>query len=337
MDIRPTLIPCLAASLLSACDGSLSVPDGDLLDAGLGASAPIDLAGGPVTVAWPRPPQIVREARVTGPEDATAAVQSGTRVVVAVSLDRLEVAASDVEVVVEPGVRIGVLRIAHRLSRVVVRGGRFGAIEVDIPGTFYPEERWDPSWRTTDLLVDGVEVDAADTAFLLRGGVRMAVIRSRAHAARYGVWLGDTADFESEDIVIAGNDLRVDGAEPTVRLVHVRRAAVVGNRLENPDKHNYRVHGRSSDHWAARNVLVGGGVMIGTLPTDLWAIERASFDDNTLHHDLPSLLELDPRSLALTLRRNHVYTDVWDCFLCVPAQPTWVVEDNVREPFRPAP
>jgi hypothetical protein len=78
-------------------------------------------------------------------------------------------------------------------------------------------------------------------------------------------------------------------------------------------------------------------MMLGTLPTDAWPIERVTVEGNTLHHDLPSLLELDARLDALTLRGNRAYTDVWDCFLCVPAQPSWVVEDNVREPYRAPP
>jgi hypothetical protein len=165
----------------------------------------------------------------------------------------------------------------------------------------------------------------------------MAVTNSRAHAVRYGVWLGDTADFGSEDIIVAGNHIRVDGPEATVRFVHVARSAVVGNRLENTEKHNYRTHGRSRESWAARNVLVGTGMMLGTLPSDSWAIERQWIESNTLHHTVPSLLELDARLLELVMRDNHTYTDVWDCFVCVPVQPTWVIENNVVEAYRPPP
>ena len=57
---------------------------------------------------------------------------------------------------------------------------------------------------TTDVLIDGVEADADDTAFLLRAGVRIAVTNCRAKAERYSVWLGDSDDFESEDVILAG-------------------------------------------------------------------------------------------------------------------------------------
>jgi hypothetical protein len=154
---------------------------------------------------------------------------------------------------------------------------------------------------------------------------------------RYGLWPGDTDVFGSEDVIVAGNDVRVDGPEATIRLVHVTRSAVVGNRLANPSKHNYRVHGRSSDNRAARNLLVGTGMMLGTLPTDEVAIERQWVDGNVLHHDAPSLLELDRRLVGLTMRGNLVYTNVWDCFVCVPTQPSWIVEGNVRQPYRAPP
>ncbi len=354
-------------TLAGGCEGSLRATGG--LDAAVGAAdaptsspddgGPLDAFRppwdggatpdpGPVTyelgaapagleVHWPAPPAIVREVRVTSAAELPGALSSGTRVVLAVSVDMLEIAVSDLELLVEPGVRVGSLQIRNQLSRIRVRGGSFGEIGMQIPGTYYPSLEWHAEWRTTDVLIDAVEVDAADTAFLLRGGVRIAVTNSRAHAVRYGVWFGDTGDFESEDVIIAGNRLESDGPEATIRLVHVRRSAVIGNRLTNSSKHNYRIHGRSSDNWAARNVFVGTGIMIGTLPADEWVIERQWVDDNTLHHDVPSLLELDARISPLVMRNNRVYTNVWDCFVCVAPQPGWVLESNVREPYQPPP
>jgi hypothetical protein len=289
------------------------------------------------SLRWPEPPVITRSVRVTTLAQLGPALTSGTAVTLAVSVDRLEIGASDVALVVEPGVRVGHLFVRNRVSRISVRGGTYGDIEMQLPGTYWPAEEWHREWLPTDVLFDRVDVDAADTAFLLRGGVRIAITNSRAHAARYNVWIGDTADFDSEDIILAGNSLRSDGPEATVRLVHTRRSAVVGNRLTNTLKHNYRIHGRSSDNWAARNVLVGTGMMLGTLPSDLWPIQRQTLEDNVLYHRVPSLLELDPRLSPLVARRNHVYTDVWSCFVCVTPQPGWVLEDNVREPYRTAP
>jgi hypothetical protein len=290
-----------------------------------------------LTLHWPAPPVTTRSVRVTTLAQLASALTAGTTVTVAVSVERLEIASSDIALVVEPGVRIGHLFIHNRLSRISVRGGVYGDIEMQLPGTYWPAEEWHREWMPTDVLFDRVDVDAADTAFLLRGGVRIAITNSRSHAARYNVWIGDTADFESEDIIIAGNSLRSDGPEATIRLVHARRSAVVGNRLTNTLKHNYRIHGRSSDNWAARNVLVGTGMMLGTLPADLWPIERQTLENNTLYHVTPSLLELDPRLSPLVARGNHVYTNVWTCFVCVTPQPSWVLEGNVWEPYRAPP
>lgn len=338
----------------SGCDGQLIGADADAGRAGDEDAwrAPVDAGPipdpGPTTydldalpdglvVHWPAPPVITRDVRVTSASEIEGAITAGTRVTLAVSAALVQIMASDVELVVEDGVRVDELRLARQISRVRVRGGSYGAISIEIPGTYFPSEEWHAEWRTTDVLIDDVDVESSDTAFLLRGGVRIAVTNSRAHAVRYGVWVGDTADFGSEDVIIAGNRIVADGPEATVRLVHVERSAVVGNRLENTAKHNYRIHGRSADNWAARNLLIGTGIMLGTLPSDERPIPRQWVDDNTFHHDVPSLLELDARLVGLTMRDNHVYSDVWDCFVCVEAQPSWVLERNVVEPYQPPP
>ncbi len=290
-----------------------------------------------LAVHWPVAPTITRDVRVTSEAALAAALSAGTRVTLAVSVANLEINASDVELVVEPGVHVDHLLIHNRISRIRVRGGSYGDIVMELPATFWPTEAWHREWLTTDVLIDDVDVNAADTAFMLRGGIRIAVTNSRARAGRYCVWIGDTADFNSEDIIIAGNSLTSAGPEATLRFVHVQRSAVVDNRLSNTFKHNYRIHGRSADNWAARNVFVEAGIMIGTLPADLWPIGRQWVEDNTLHHDLPSLLELDTRTAPLFMRRNHVYSNVWDCLVCGTPQPSWVLEGNEFAPFTPAP
>jgi len=354
---------------IAGCDGQLHGYPGDpdaqgpsspdtgteLVDAGA-APGPGPVPGGPgpmadpgpdtaglgaapdgLEVRWPAPPAITRDVRVASAAELEGALRPGSRVTLAVSVPLLQIVVSDIELVVEDGVRVGELRIARELARIRVRGGSFGTIGIEIPGTYYPSEEWRAEWRTTDVLIDDVDVEAADTAFMLRGGVRVAVTNSRAHAVRYGLWVGDTADFESEDVIVAGNRIVADGPEATIRFVHVRRSAVVGNRLENTSKHNYRVHGRSEENWAARNLMVGTGIMIGTLPADEWAIQRQWVDANVLHHTTPSLLELDARTVGLVMRDNRVYTDVWDCFVCVGPQPSWVLENNVQAPYQPPP
>jgi hypothetical protein len=203
---------------------------------------------------------------------------------------------------------------------------------MQVPGQYYPTEEFHPEWLTSDVLIDRVDVSADDTAFLMRGGIRVAITNSRARAVRYGVWFGDTAFFESADVILAGNEMTCDGPEATVRLVHVRRSATIGNRLSNGAKHNYRVHGRSELNWGARNLMIETGAFLGGLPDD--AIGQQWLEDNTFHHRAPSLLELDPAIPALSLRGNTIYSDVWDCFWCSGAPPDgWVIEENTMMPY----
>jgi hypothetical protein len=299
-----------------------------------------DLGAAPaeVTVAWPAAPSIARDVSATTLAEVNAAASMpGTRVRVSGAIDGLiEIRASDVEVLLEPGASASGVWIANQLARVTLRGGRLGYVEVQLPGTFYPAEEWHREWMTTDLLIDRVEVDAADTAFLIRSGRRVAITNSRAHAVRYGIWFGDSHDFESEDVIIAGNTITCDAPEATVRLVHVIRSATIGNRLANGEKHNYRIHGRSDLNWAARNVLIETGIMLGHLPGD--TVGRQYFDDNTFYQRAPSMFEVDVTIPMIAAHRNRAYTDVWDCFWCVGAPPSgWVLEENVTMPYEPPP
>ncbi|MDQ3034328.1 MAG: hypothetical protein M3Y87_18110, partial [Myxococcota bacterium] len=262
-----------------------------------------------------------------------AAMTPGTRIRIAGAIGGvIEVRVSDVELAFEPGASAAGVWIANRIARIAVRGGTLGYVEMQIPGQYYPTEEFHVEWLTSDVLVDRVDVTAADTAFLMRGGIRIAITNSRARAVRYGVWFGDTADFESEDVIVAGNDFDCEGPEATVRLVHVRRSATIGNRLTNQAKHNYRVHGRSELNWGARNVLINTGAFLGRLPDDV--IGRQWFEDNTFYHQAPSLFEVDGTIPELIARRNIAYTDVWDCFWCSGAPPAgWVIEANTIMPY----
>lgn len=290
-----------------------------------------------LAIHWPATPETTREvAASTLTEINAAAAMPGTRVRVSGAIDGvIEVRASDVEIAMEPGASASGVYIANRLSRIAIRGGRFGSVEMQLPGQYWPSEEWHREWMSTDVLVDRVEVDAADTAFLMRGGVRIAITNSRAHAVRYGVWFGDTADFESSDVILAGNRITCDGPEATVRLVHVVGSATIGNRLSNGEKHNYRIHGRSRDNWASRNLLIETGIMLGRLPGD--TVGRQYFDDNVLHHRSPSLFEVDVAIGEILARRNLAYTDVWECLWCNPVPGGWTLEENVVMPYRDPP
>lgn len=283
---------------------------------------------------WPEPPRI---ARVVAIDDAGASAvvdREGTRVVVRSRIEHLQIRASDVEVRVRDGARVGQLSIERGLSRILLAGGSYGAIELPVPAQHVPAPPvWRPEWLVTDVTIDGVEVEAADTAFAVRGR-RVAIVNSRASAGRYSIWCGDTHDFQTEDLVVAGNRFDSAGPEATVRLVGVRRAVVVDNELENTLKHDFRVHGTSDAVLFARNRLVNTGLMIGSMPGDrigaVWVL------DNELHHVVPSLFEIGrDRVRRLTVRGNRVYSDRWRCFVCGGARAGWDVGDNPVAPYRP--
>lgn len=282
-------------------------------------------------VVWPAAPRIDREITVRGGEQVIA--QPGTRVIVNGNIERIVIRADDVEVRGSRNDRVEHVVVERGRHRVRIANGRFGAIELHVPAQHVPPPPvWRPDWMVGDITIDDVDVEAADTAFLIRGR-RIAILRSRVRAYRYSVWCGDTDAFQSEDIIIAGNHMESAGPESTVRLVSVRRAIVVDNVLVNTTKHDFRVHGRSDYVVFARNRLRNTGVMVGSMEGDnigtVWVL------DNLIYHKVPSLFEVDPsRVRHLVARGNRVFSDRWDCFVCERRIPSWDVADNVVRPYR---
>ncbi|HJL18866.1 MAG TPA: hypothetical protein RMH99_24600 [Sandaracinaceae bacterium LLY-WYZ-13_1] len=301
-------------------------------------SAPpdVDLGALPegLEVPWPEQPRVRREIDVRDATTAAAAARrAGSRLRVHADLDEVTVRADDVELRVDEGVRIGRVLVARGRHRIRITGGRYGTIELAVPAQHVPPPpEFRPAWRVTDVTIEGVEVDAEDTAFFLRGQ-RLALVDSTAEAERYSVWTGDTDDFHSEDLILAGNRLTSAGPESTVRLVDVRRAVVVDNVLSNTRKHDFRVHGDSDAVFFGRNTLLNTGIMVGSMEGDevgtVWLV------DNTFHHDVPSLLQAPPARIErLVARGNRVFSDRWDCLVCSRGD-GWEVEGNRVEAYRP--
>jgi hypothetical protein len=284
---------------------------------------------------WPAEPAIEREEIVDAPAQRRVVRLSGTRVVVRAPLDELVVAADDVEIRGEGSARIGHLVIERGKRRIRIEGGRYGFIELPVPASFNSTPPvWNPEWMAEDVTIDGVDVEARESAFFVRGR-RVAILRSRTRAHHYSVWCGDTGDAQTEDLVLAGNRFESAGPESTVRLVNVRRAVVVDNVLSNTVKHDFRIHGTSDEVVFARNRLIHTGIMIGTMDEDhvgaVWIL------DNELRHDVPSLFQVSPeRVRALTVHGNRVFSDRWDCFVC-ETDGRWSVADNPIAPYEPAP
>lgn len=295
-------------------------------------------------VALPIPPRITHAREVsTAPALQAALAEGNVRVTFrGRAQGRVVVEADDVQLLMAEGAFIERLSIARGTSRVHVRGGHFGAIELAVPARFGAgEPEYREAWKVSDVALEQVEVEtnhavgADDTAFFLRG-TRIALVRSRARAQRCAVWSGDMGPFVSEDLVVSESRFDAAGPEATVRLVGVERAAVVDNVLSNTRKHDFRVHGRSDRVLFARNRLLETGVMIGTMPGDavgsIWVL------DNTFHHRSPSLFLVSPTAVTrLVARGNRAYSDVVPCFVCVGMPAAWEVSPHEVTPYRPPP
>jgi uncharacterized protein YegP (UPF0339 family) len=312
-----------------------------------------------LTVAWPSRPKTRRILEINSPGVREVRVdRPKTRVIISANLDQLTLAASDIEVLVNDGMRIGRLFIERALSRFRIKGGTFGNIELAPPVDYTSNPAvTNESWLVQDVLVDGVTVitsipDIAGepdnnntfSAFYLRGK-RIAILNSHIQAYHYAVWTwANTNDFQSEDIILAGNVFESAGPEATVRLVSVLRSVAVNNRFVNgwghatttDIKHNYRIHARSDLNFAARNTLIKSGIMIGTMRRD---IERGVdmddmlgtvwFQDNFIYHITPSLLEADTQDhlTHFIVTGNVIFSEAWDHLLeTIPEE--WTFENN---------
>ncbi|HJL14827.1 MAG TPA: hypothetical protein RMH99_04175 [Sandaracinaceae bacterium LLY-WYZ-13_1] len=286
---------------------------------------------------WPQTPRVTREVTVTTHAALTAAVSvPGTRVHVrGVIGGDVSVPADDVEILADEASRLGRLRVERAVHRVRLEGGHWQGVHLAVPARWWPTHEVRAEWMVEDVWIDGVTVDAPGSAFEIRGR-RIAVTHADVRAARYSVWCGDTDPLRSEDVILHGNVFDSAGPESTVRLVSVLRSATVANRLANTNKHNYRVHGDSDLAYAADNLLVDTGVMLGTMPGD--ALGTVWFDDNVLHHTAPDLFNPSRTAIArLVARGNVAYTDVWSAFYPGTAPGGWDVRDNQRLAYTPAP
>jgi hypothetical protein len=296
-----------------------------------------------LTVTWPAAPVIKRETvvRSLSAFDKAAATPN-TRIKVDAVLDgEGTITASDIEVQMTANGSLGGLRIERSVHRVALIGGEYtDTIELVLPTSFWPSEVSDPTWMVEDVLIDGVNVDSDTTAFFLRGR-RVAVLRSYAHAHDYAIYSDTARGMQNENMIIADNDLESDGNQATVRLISGRTSVTVDNRITSlmsagGAKHNYRVHGKTGQAYAARNVLVNAGVMLSTMDGD--KADKIWFDKNTFHHQTPDLFNPSTTTIGtLHAHDNTAYTNVWSCFYCSKPLSTWDFGNNVVKPYKAPP
>lgn len=310
-------------------------------------AAPSDAAGsGPIydvgqlppeiALRWPARPFIQSEAKVaTLAQFVAAAAISGAHVHVTSSLmgDAI-IKGSDILVTMDDGVEIQHLVVDHGCKRVMLKGGHYTAILVTLPAQFVPTKNARPDWVIEDVIIDGVEVHSPETAFEIYGR-RIAIVRSQATAGTYSVWTAPAFEIRPEDIVIAGNRFDSAGPEATVRLVGVVRSVTVDNVLRNTRKHNYRVHGDSEYAYAARNMLINSGAMLGTMEGD--HINKLWFDDNTFFQQTEDLFNPSRENIGyLHAEGNTAYSNRHDGFFIQPPA-GWNVVSNKVLPYKPPP
>jgi hypothetical protein len=295
-------------------------------------------------VRWPAAPTISRQVEVrTAAQFNSAAAVAGTRLVVKASIpSAVVINASNIEVRMDPGVSVAGLTIAKALRRIRLQGGSYtgGGINLAYPTNFYPTRVDNPAWVIEDVMIDGVNVrSTATTSALNLRGNRIAVVRSVARGGEYGVYTGTIPSLQSNDLILAGNVLQSEGDQATVRLVGVRHSVTVDNRIENlmltGSKHAYRVHAISDQVIAARNLLVNGGTMFGTMAGD--DIGEMWFEDNVIHHRTDDLFHPDTtRVFMLHAIYNSAYS-ARTCFMCVSKPASWQMHDNGLFPYTAPP
>jgi hypothetical protein len=284
-------------------------------------------------IAWPAEPTITREVEVrTVAEFERAASMAGTRVLIRAGFGGgpsgfVNTSASDLEIVADPGVSIDAgLGIGGGERRVRVIGGHYQTVLTSVGMSGAMSE---------DVLFDGVTVEPSEGNAFNLSGYRIAVLRSTANAPDYCVYADAAPGVPNSDFILAGNVF--DSAnEATVRLIDVTNSATVDNRLTNNAKHNYRIHGTTAQSYAARNVLIVSGTMLGTQEGD--QLGEAWFNDNVFYHMTPDLFHPDAARVdVLHAHGNTAYTDEWDCFYCPDVPAAWDLQDNQVLAYQPPP
>jgi hypothetical protein len=307
-----------------------------------GPGTPYNLSELPVEYRPALPAAPVTNSQVnptTAAALASAGQTPGRRVIVNTNLSGadIHIQASDIELEVQPAGRIRRVTIAAGVSRIRVDGG--GTIQELIMSL--------PSGNpATDVHIDGVRFDSpwyADwggTSMELRGH-RIAVTNCITESHRYSIWADSDGYAGGQDILIANNDFlshcnHAGGSPPhsesTVRLVGFDRSAVLNNRLENGSKHNYRIHGSSVRYYAANNVLVGSGFMLGTMEGD--DLDYGIFRNHYIHWLRNGFADLQPSTMFnFVLTTNQAYATGWGCLWCGTPPSHWTVDNPAPVAF----
>ncbi|MFM6130122.1 MAG: hypothetical protein ACKPBV_15580 [Sphaerospermopsis kisseleviana] len=310
------------------------------------AAAPVEA---PFKVTEPKPPVTTNSVNLSQPEPLNRA---GTRYTVVGQLNgTVTFSASDVELVVPRGAFVRQVAVTGAVSRIKLSGpGTIGQLSIQAG------ELTDATFEDVSVISDPALCQPAATGYnpypnecfgiFLRKVRRVAIRNVTVASLVYAIW----SDGGSEDILVENSRFHSTlGAQATLRLHDVTRLIVRGNRLENgaPSgdsfRHNFRIHGRSRDVFAANNLFVNSGVMIGEGGGGEEIVQRFWFMNNRMHQVADSLFQMGTAGVTeATISDNQAFSRIaWHRSngFYTPANPpaSWTIRRNTVSEYSPAP
>lgn len=299
-----------------------------------------DLGQIPFSINKPAKPVTTRAVEVLNAAQLLPELsKSGSKITIKGSIDQdIVINGNDMELIVLPGITLRKLSFGDGKKRIRVEGGSYISVQFASPISFWPTVSQHPENMNEDITLDSIKVTGAPIALSIKGK-RIHVLNSDIEALNYSVWVGDTQDIRNQDLFFSKNKFHsTTGAEATFRAYTTDRLVLIDSRLQNGmtqgGKHNYRLHGVLNYAYAARNVLVNSGVMLGTMAGD--TLDHIWFNDNVVYHNTPDLFNIG-NVLTMEAKGNKAYTNAWNCFYCQTPKTTWDFSNNLRLPYQVAP
>jgi hypothetical protein len=295
-----------------------------------------DLGDIPFAIQWPEAPSITREVSVsTRSELEQAAGISGSSITLRPGeYGNVQIAGSDLELVLEAGVEIGFLTLrGQRISLVgnPHRQHRIRAIHAH-------------NADNSDLFFLGLNVVSGTTAEEYQEannirGTRIAWLHSYIDMVGHAMFMGHGG---SSHIIVANTWVRQHrGRQAGPRLHDASYLVFVDSRFENMERQSWRLHtvqgGGAVNVVLSRNQFVGSGIQLRPnsgagepaggygLMTDIW------LEDNVWYHDRNVVLKThdpgEPVAQNVRFRNNQLNSALGFSFPSAPHS-SWEVSGN---------
>lgn len=275
---------------------------------------------------WPEPPRIDSEV-VLDPNEpiSNPLALTRTRVVLTHSIDRLDIASDDLEIVATPAIRIGQVIIRRGTSRVRILSGLIDEVRIEAP--------FSANDVVSDVLFDRVRIDGGNAALSIGAARRLAVHQSHVRSSSGPALLLGGDGVGSEHIALFDSVFTAN-RRPAVQMFDVRRAAVVDDWIASHGLFGLTIGGDSDRVVVTGNTFEGGGMQLGGPYAD---VGTAWVWMNTLYATGP-ITYLEPSGIArLTLAHNTVFSDNAFCMWCGETPDAWTIEANRVSGYRTPP